>query len=76
MYEFQYRPRFSSELKSKTVIGDHGDEQSSVFGIPVLQGDGPLVTMNLELGDLGSSLFGDLGQVPPSLQVLLSPKQR
>lgn len=61
MYEFQYRPRFSSELKSKTVIGDHGDEQSSVFGIPVLQGDGPLVTMNLELGDLGSSLFGDLG---------------
>uniref|UniRef100_A0A4W2G3X3 Carboxylesterase 5A n=1 Tax=Bos indicus x Bos taurus TaxID=30522 RepID=A0A4W2G3X3_BOBOX len=37
MYEFQYRPRFSSELKSKTVIGDHGDEQSSVFGIPVLQ---------------------------------------
>ena len=72
MYEFQYHPRFSSELKSKTVIGDHGDELSSVFGVPVLQGDGPLVTINLELGDLGSSLFGDLGQVPPSLQVLVS----
>lgn len=72
MYEFQYHPRFSSELKSKTVIGDHGDELSSVFGVPVLQGDGPLMTINLELGDLGSSLFGDLGQVPPSLQVLVS----
>uniref|UniRef100_A0A2K5DBV8 Carboxylic ester hydrolase n=1 Tax=Aotus nancymaae TaxID=37293 RepID=A0A2K5DBV8_AOTNA len=26
MYEFQYRPSFSSDLKPKTVIGDHGDE--------------------------------------------------
>ena len=72
MYEFQYRPSFSPKVKPKTVIGDHGDENFSVFGIPVLQGDGPLVTINLELGDLGSSLFGDLGQVPPSLQVLVS----
>lgn len=72
MYEFQYRPSFSPEVKPKTVIGDHGDEVFSVFGIPVLQGDGPLVTINLELGDPGSSLFGDLGQVPPSLQVLVS----
>ena len=72
MYEFQYRPSFSPKVKPKTVIGDHGDEIFSVFGIPVLQGDGPLVTINLELGDPGSSLFGDLGQVPPSLQVLVS----
>uniref|UniRef100_A0A452G5T4 Carboxylic ester hydrolase n=1 Tax=Capra hircus TaxID=9925 RepID=A0A452G5T4_CAPHI len=47
MYEFQYRPSFSPEVKPKTVIGDHGDEVFSVFGIPVLQGDGPLVTINL-----------------------------
>ncbi|XP_028626242.1 carboxylesterase 1E-like isoform X2 [Grammomys surdaster] len=37
MYEFQYRPSFSSELKPKTVIGDHGDEISSVFGAPILR---------------------------------------
>ncbi|KAI4571818.1 hypothetical protein MJG53_013924 [Ovis ammon polii x Ovis aries] len=37
MYEFQYRPSFSPEVKPKTVIGDHGDEVFSVFGIPVLQ---------------------------------------
>ncbi|XP_043754453.1 liver carboxylesterase-like [Cervus elaphus] len=37
MYEFQYRPSFSSELKPKTVIGDHGDEVFSVFGFPVLK---------------------------------------
>lgn len=72
MYEFQYRPSFSPKVKPKTVIGDHGDEVFSVFGIPVLRGDGPLVTINLGLGDPGSSLFGDLGQVPPSLQVLVS----
>lgn len=72
MYEFQYRPSFSPKVKPKTVIGDHADEVFSVFGIPVLQGDGPLVTINLGLGDPGSSLFGDLGQVPPSLQVLVS----
>lgn len=56
MYEFQYRPSFSSEMKPKTVIGDHGDELFSVFGAPFLKGDGPLVTTDLELGDLGSSL--------------------
>ncbi|XP_017901033.1 PREDICTED: liver carboxylesterase-like [Capra hircus] len=37
MYEFQYRPSFSSELKPKTVIGDHGDELFSVFGAPFLK---------------------------------------
>ncbi|ERE79463.1 liver carboxylesterase 22-like protein, partial [Cricetulus griseus] len=36
MYEFQYRPSFSSEMKPKTVIGDHGDEVYSVFGAPIL----------------------------------------
>uniref|UniRef100_A0A5G2QZQ3 Carboxylesterase 1 n=1 Tax=Sus scrofa TaxID=9823 RepID=A0A5G2QZQ3_PIG len=56
MYEFQYRPSFSSDKKPKTVIGDHGDEIFSVFGFPLLKGDGPLVTTTLELGDLGSSL--------------------
>ncbi|XP_061030461.1 liver carboxylesterase 1 isoform X1 [Eubalaena glacialis] len=38
MYEFQYRPSFSSEMKPKTVIGDHGDELFSVFGAPFLKG--------------------------------------
>ncbi|XP_057566721.1 liver carboxylesterase-like isoform X10 [Hippopotamus amphibius kiboko] len=37
MYEFQYRPSFSSEMKPKTVIGDHGDELFSVFGAPFLR---------------------------------------
>ncbi|XP_063103403.1 liver carboxylesterase 1-like isoform X2 [Cavia porcellus] len=37
MYEFQYRPIFSSDLKPKTVIGDHGDEVSSVFGTPLVK---------------------------------------
>ncbi|XP_020756180.2 liver carboxylesterase-like isoform X2 [Odocoileus virginianus] len=37
MYEFQYHPSFSSELKPKTVIGDHGDEVFSVFGAPFLR---------------------------------------
>ncbi|XP_057567616.1 liver carboxylesterase-like isoform X1 [Hippopotamus amphibius kiboko] len=37
VYEFQYRPSFSSEMKPKTVIGDHGDELFSVFGAPFLQ---------------------------------------
>ncbi|XP_040591281.1 carboxylesterase 1E-like isoform X2 [Mesocricetus auratus] len=36
MYEFQYRPSFFSEMKPKTVIGDHGDEVYSVFGAPIL----------------------------------------
>ncbi|XP_021076001.1 carboxylesterase 1E-like [Mus pahari] len=37
MYEFQSRPRFSSELKPKILIGDHGDEIYSVFGAPILR---------------------------------------
>lgn len=70
MYEFQYHPSFSSDMKPKTVIGDHGDEIFSVFGAPFLKGDGPLVTIRLELGNLGSKL--SLGEpVPPSLQVLV-----
>lgn len=56
MYEFQYRPSFSSDMKPERVTGDHGDELFSVFGAPFLKGDGPLVTTNLEFRDLGSSL--------------------
>ncbi|KAM6176706.1 liver carboxylesterase 1-like [Erethizon dorsatum] len=37
MYEFQYRPSFSSDLRPKTVIGDHGDEIYSVLGAPLLK---------------------------------------
>uniref|UniRef100_A0A0D9QYP2 Carboxylic ester hydrolase n=1 Tax=Chlorocebus sabaeus TaxID=60711 RepID=A0A0D9QYP2_CHLSB len=37
MYEFQYRPSFSSDMKPKMVIGDHGDELFSVFGAPFLK---------------------------------------
>ncbi|XP_070940655.1 liver carboxylesterase 1-like isoform X3 [Macaca nemestrina] len=37
MYEFQYRPSFSSDMKPKTVIGDHGDELFSVLGAPFLK---------------------------------------
>uniref|UniRef100_A0A671FXH8 Carboxylic ester hydrolase n=1 Tax=Rhinolophus ferrumequinum TaxID=59479 RepID=A0A671FXH8_RHIFE len=37
MYEFQYHPSFSSDMKPKTVIGDHGDEIFSVFGAPFLK---------------------------------------
>ncbi|XP_030781523.1 liver carboxylesterase 1-like isoform X1 [Rhinopithecus roxellana] len=37
MYEFQYRPSFSSDMKPKTVIGDHGDEVFSVLGAPFLK---------------------------------------
>lgn len=55
MYEFHYRPSFLAELKPKTVIGDHGDELFSVFGAPFLKGDGPLMTISLELEDWGSS---------------------
>ena len=56
MYEFQYRPSFSSAMRPKTVIGDHGDEIFSVFGAPFLKGDLPLVTTNFRLGDLGTNL--------------------
>ncbi|XP_012512873.1 PREDICTED: carboxylesterase 1E-like, partial [Propithecus coquereli] len=37
MYEFGYRPSFSSDMKPKTVRGDHGDEIFSVFGAPFLK---------------------------------------
>nr|XP_044998629.1 liver carboxylesterase 1 [Jaculus jaculus] len=37
MYEFQYRPSFSSDLRPKTVTADHGDEVYSVFGTPFLK---------------------------------------
>ncbi|XP_014643886.1 PREDICTED: liver carboxylesterase 1-like [Ceratotherium simum simum] len=37
MSEFQYRPSFSSDLKPKTVIGDHGDELFSDFGAPLFK---------------------------------------
>ncbi|KAB0390925.1 hypothetical protein E2I00_019446, partial [Balaenoptera physalus] len=47
MYEFQYRPSFSSAMKPKMVIGDHGDELFSVFGAPFLKDDGPLVATDL-----------------------------
>ncbi|XP_011783905.1 PREDICTED: liver carboxylesterase 1-like, partial [Colobus angolensis palliatus] len=40
MYEFQYRPSFSSDMKPKTVIGDHGDEIFSVLGAPFLKDAG------------------------------------
>ncbi|KAM6223736.1 liver carboxylesterase 1-like [Rhynchocyon petersi] len=40
MYEFQHRPSFSSEMKPKTVIADHGDELFSVFGAPFLKEGG------------------------------------
>ncbi|XP_045389163.1 liver carboxylesterase 1-like isoform X3 [Lemur catta] len=38
MYEFRYRPSFSSDMKPKTVRGDHGDEIFSVLGAPFLKG--------------------------------------
>ncbi|XP_023565142.1 liver carboxylesterase 1-like [Octodon degus] len=37
MYEFQYRPSFSSPLKDTSVVGDHGDEIFSVLGAPFLK---------------------------------------
>ena len=37
------------------MIGDHMDELFPLFGAPFLKGDGPLVTTNLGMGDLGSS---------------------
>lgn len=48
MYEFEYRPSFSPEMKPQTVLGDHGDEIFSVFGAPILKGDASLLTASLE----------------------------
>ena len=77
MYEFQYHPSFSSDMKPKTLIGDHGDELFSVFGAPFLKGDGPSVMTNLELEDLGLSLsLVAMGQVPPCLLTLLTQIHR
>ncbi|XP_008050816.1 liver carboxylesterase 1 isoform X2 [Carlito syrichta] len=47
MYEFQYRPSFSQEMKPMTVIGDHGDEIFSVFGAPFLKGGSSEEEVNL-----------------------------
>ena len=38
MYEFQYRPSFVSDMRPKSVIGDHGDDLFSVWGAPFLKG--------------------------------------
>lgn len=57
MYEFQYRPSFSSDLKPEMVTGDHGDELFSVFGAPFTKGNGSFLVMSLELEGLSSSLF-------------------
>ncbi|XP_011358436.1 liver carboxylesterase 1 [Pteropus vampyrus] len=38
VYEFQHRSSFSSVLKPKTLIADHGDEIFFVFGVPLLKG--------------------------------------
>ncbi|XP_005079196.3 liver carboxylesterase 1 [Mesocricetus auratus] len=38
MYEFQYRPSFVSDMRPKTVKGDHGDDLFSVWGAPFLKG--------------------------------------
>ncbi|CAO2610542.1 Liver carboxylesterase 1 [Lemmus lemmus] len=37
MYEFQYRPSFVSDMRPKTVKGDHGDDLFSVLGAPFLK---------------------------------------
>uniref|UniRef100_A0A4X1V1Q4 Carboxylic ester hydrolase n=1 Tax=Sus scrofa TaxID=9823 RepID=A0A4X1V1Q4_PIG len=43
MYEFQYRPSFSSDKKPKTVIGTTGMRSSPSLG-SIFKSDGPLVT--------------------------------
>ncbi|XP_017652876.2 carboxylesterase 1D [Nannospalax galili] len=47
MYEFNYRPSFISDMRPKTVIGDHGDEIFSVFGSPFLKDGAPEEEINL-----------------------------
>nr|XP_008521877.1 PREDICTED: liver carboxylesterase-like [Equus przewalskii] len=37
VYEFQHRPSFSSVMRPKTVMWDHGDELFSLFGAPFLK---------------------------------------
>ncbi|XP_012508113.1 PREDICTED: liver carboxylesterase 1-like, partial [Propithecus coquereli] len=62
MYEFGYRPSFSSDMKPKTVRGDHGDELFSVFGAPFLKGNGgtedPVKKKDLFLDLIGDVIFG------------------
>lgn len=53
MYEFEYHPSFLS--KPNTVMGDHGDELYSVFGAPILRGNGASLPVCWWLRDLGSS---------------------
>lgn len=53
MYEFQYHPSFLS--KPNMVMGDHGDELYSVFGAPILRGNGASLPVCWWLRDLGSS---------------------
>ncbi|EGW09807.1 Liver carboxylesterase 1 [Cricetulus griseus] len=38
MYEFQYQPSFVSDMRPKTLKGDHGDDLFSVWGAPFLKG--------------------------------------
>ena len=57
MYEFQYHPSFSSDLKPETVMGDHGDELFSVFGAPFTKGNGSFLVMSLELRGPSASIF-------------------
>lgn len=40
MYEYEYRPSFSSDMRPVEVVGDHGDELFSVFGAPFLKDGG------------------------------------
>ncbi|XP_021516079.1 liver carboxylesterase 1-like isoform X1 [Meriones unguiculatus] len=47
MYEFQYHPSFSSDLKPGMVMGDHGDELFSVFGAPFTKGGAPVEEINI-----------------------------
>nr|XP_048301469.1 liver carboxylesterase 1-like [Myodes glareolus] len=47
MYEFQYHPSFSSDLKPETVMGDHGDELFSVFGAPFTKGGASSEEINI-----------------------------
>ncbi|XP_023564444.1 liver carboxylesterase 1-like [Octodon degus] len=47
MYEFQYCPSFSPDLRPRTVIGDHGDEVYSVFGAPFLKAGASEEEINL-----------------------------
>lgn len=36
------------------MVGDHGDEIYSVFGAPILRGNGVLLPLSLQLGAAGA----------------------